>query len=329
VDLWSARRRFGSALNLNVHFHMLVPDGVYLTETETPYFRRLGAPTREELQSLVELIAQRVGRQLERRGLLRRDAESSHLTLEPSGEEEGLADLQSHSITYRIAVGAQRGRKAFTLQSLPPRGDSERTERVAQASGFSLHAGVAAEESARDKLERLCRYISRPAVAQERLSRTSEGRIRYSLKTPYRDGTTHVVFEPLDFLARLAALVPSPGVNLTRYHGVFAPNHRMRAQIVPSRRGAGTACTIDPRGGGGKAAKHVAMSWAQRLKRVFGIDIHACEHCGGAVKIIASIEESELIEAILAHVGLNRTDGPRSHTPAARGPPEGEFGFFD
>jgi hypothetical protein len=121
---------------------------------------------------------------------------------------------------------------------------------VAQASWFSVHAGVAAEESERDKLERLCRYISRPAVAQERLSRTADGRIRYSLKTPYRDGTTHVVFEPLDFLARLAALVPSPRVNLMQYHGVFAPNHRMRAQIGPSRRGAGTACSPARRGVG-------------------------------------------------------------------------------
>jgi hypothetical protein len=94
---------------------MLVPDGLYLTETETPYFRRLSAPTREELQSVVELTAQRVGRHLERRGLLRRDAESSHLTFERNGEEGELADLQSHSITYRIVVGAQRGRKAFTL----------------------------------------------------------------------------------------------------------------------------------------------------------------------------------------------------------------------
>jgi len=71
------------------------------------------------------------------------------------------------------------------------------------------------------------------------------------------------------------------------------------------------------------------MSWAQRLKRVFGIGIHACEFCGGAVKIIASIEDPEVIEAILAHVGLNRTDDPRSHTPQARGPPEGAFGFLD
>jgi hypothetical protein len=53
----------------------------------------------------------------------------------------------------------------------------------------------------------------------------------HPLKTPYHDGTTHVLFETLDFLARLAALVPSPGVNLTRYHGVFTPNHRLRGQI--------------------------------------------------------------------------------------------------
>ena len=86
---------------------------------------------------------------------------------------------------------------------------------MAQWSGFSLHAGVAADALERDKLERLCRYISRPAVATERLSQTADGRIRYTLKTPYRDGTTHVLFEPLDFLSRLAALVPSPGVNAT------------------------------------------------------------------------------------------------------------------
>jgi hypothetical protein len=96
---------------------------------------------------------------------------------------------------------------------------------VALVAGFWLHAGVAAEAHQRQKLERLCRYISRPAVAIERLALTEQGSIRYALKTPYRDGTTHVIFEPLDFLARLASLVPRPRVNLTRFHGVFAPNH--------------------------------------------------------------------------------------------------------
>jgi hypothetical protein len=81
---------------------------------------------------------------------------------------------------------------------------------------LSLHAGVSAEAHQRDKLERLCRYICRPAVSEKRLALTSNGNIRYQLKTPYRDGTTHVIFEPLDFIAKLAALVPKPRVNLTR-----------------------------------------------------------------------------------------------------------------
>src|SRR5271154_4458674 len=62
----------------------------------------------------------------------------------------------------------------------------------------------------REKLERLCRYVSRPPVASERLALTASGQVRYTLKTPYRDGTTHIVLEPLDLMARLAALVPTP-----------------------------------------------------------------------------------------------------------------------
>ena len=72
--------------------------------------------------------------------------------------------------------------------------------------------------SAWDKLERLCRYMTRPPVADKRLSFAPDGNIRYALKNPYRDGTTHVILEPMDFIARLAALVPRPRVNLVRYH---------------------------------------------------------------------------------------------------------------
>ena len=75
----------------------------------------------------------------------------------------------------------------------------------------------------------------RPAVSEKRLSLTRNGQVRYRLKTPYRDGTTHVIFEPLDFTARLAALVPKPRVNLTRFHGIFAPNSRHRVTVTPRR----------------------------------------------------------------------------------------------
>ena len=82
----------------------------------------------------------------------------------------------------------------FTLQTLPAEPDAPRPE-VAESSGFSLHAGIAAKASQRDKVERLARYVSRPPVATERLSLTQAGNVRYALKTPYRDGTTHVIFE--------------------------------------------------------------------------------------------------------------------------------------
>ncbi len=95
----------------------------------------------------------------------------------------------------------------FTLQTLPDcRPDNPFVDTVGKVAGFSLHAGVATRAHERDKLERLCRYIARPAVSTKRLSLTRNGHIRYELKTPYANGTTHVLFEPLDFISRLAAL---------------------------------------------------------------------------------------------------------------------------
>jgi hypothetical protein len=91
------------------------------------------------------------------------------------------------------------------------------TKGAAQYAGFSLHGGIGVEAEHRGKLERLARYVSRSPVSVERLALTTQGHVRYRLKTPYRDGTTDIALEPLDFIARLAALVPPPRVHLTRY----------------------------------------------------------------------------------------------------------------
>ncbi|MFT6956221.1 MAG: hypothetical protein ACJAYC_001225 [Halieaceae bacterium] len=93
----------------------------------------------------------------------------------------------------------------------------------------------------------------------------------YTLKTPYRDVTTQVAFGPVDFIARLAALVPKPRVNLTRYHGVLAPNHRWRRLVTPAKRGKGVK-PIASKEVRSPAERHATMTWAQRLKRVFNID---------------------------------------------------------
>ena len=138
------------------------------------------------------------------------------------------------SITYRIATGPHTGRKVVTLQTLP--GDDGLPEGEAgKVGGFSLHAGVAAEMHESRKLERLCRYIARPSISEKRRSISPQGRVRYQLKTPWRNGTTHVEFEPVDFIAKLAALVPPPRAHLTRFHGVFElPTQQEFGSTIPT-----------------------------------------------------------------------------------------------
>ena len=157
-------------------------------------------------------------------------------------------------------------------------------------------------------------------MSEKRLSLTSHGLVRYQLKTPYRDGTTHVLFEPLDFLARLAALVPKPRVNLTRFHGVFAPNCKLRSQVTPARRGKGRQRPGVESEEKAPAEKHASMTWAKRLKRVFDMDVQTCDACGGAVKIVAAIENPGAIKKILDHLDEQGAMPQAYHRPAVRGP---------
>jgi hypothetical protein len=317
-------QRFGSALNLNIHFHMIFLDGVYMpVEGAAPVFRHVPAPTGTELQELVQQIAARIGKVLEQRGLVERDMENAWLAMQ--GEVGPLDDLIGHSITYRIAVGPRTGQKLFTLQRVAARAEEAEQQgdhrSAANAGGFSLHAGLTIQLHQREKLERLCRYVSRPPIAVERLALTSSGQVRYPLKTAYRDGTTHIVLEPQDLMARLAALVPPPRMHLRRFHGVFAPHSKLRAAVTPAHRGVGSKA--DPADSGKPLTpRHVAMCWAQRLKRVFGIQIDTCTGCGGKLKVIASIEEPELIAKILAHREKSAPDQSQFELPlGARAPP--------
>lgn len=152
---------------------------------------RLAAKAGVGRQPFGSELARRIGRYLERQGLLERDAENSYLAGDAL-EVGAMEQLMGSSISYRIAVGPQQGRKVFTLQTLPVC-DEPFDAGVGKVAGFSLHGGVAALADQRQKLERLCRYISRPAISAKRLSLTPNGNVRYQVKTPYRDGTTHVI----------------------------------------------------------------------------------------------------------------------------------------
>ena len=158
-------------------------------------------------------------------------------------------------------------------------------------------------------------------MSEKRLSLLTNGDARYELKTPYRDGTTHVIFEPLDFIARLVALVPKPRVNLTRFHGVFAPNSAHRARVTPAKRGKGNnkVRSADAPEHTAPAERRAAMSWAQRLKRVFNIDIDTCKSCGGQVKVIACIEAPVVIEKTLTHLDRKDASGAAQQGRHQRG----------
>jgi Putative transposase len=82
----------------------------------------------------------------------------------------------------------------------------------------------------RQRLEQLCRYVTRPAIANERLQLNRAGQVVLRLKTAWHDGTTHIVMSPLEFMQRLAALVPRPRLHLIRFDGVLAPNAKLRAR---------------------------------------------------------------------------------------------------
>ncbi len=219
-------------------------------------------------------------------------------------------------------MGPNKGKKAFTLKTVSESEHNSKSGLVASLSGFSLHAGVAMAGSERDKIEKLCRYIARPAVSLDRLSLNQRGQVVYTLKKPYSDGTTHIVMTQLELLERLAALVPRPRVHLTRFAGVFAPHYKHRALVVPKPKVCLPEPQLEDQNEGPPPKPHTHkksnFTWARLLKRVFDIDVETCSRCGGKIKIIASIEDPRVIKKILTHLGL--PSQPPMPWPA-RGPP--------
>ena len=120
--------------------------------------------------------------------------------------------------------------------------------------GPELHADVSIAAHDRKGLERLCRYLARPPIPQDRLERRGDGKLVLSLKRTWKGGVKAVVFEPHALIARLAALVPAPYLQLRRFHGVFAPHHHLRSAIVPTPADA-SAVPVAPKRPG-------SMSWA-------------------------------------------------------------------
>ena len=205
---------------------MLILDGVYTLDQGATRFHEVGPPPPESLERLTARIVRRVYRRLVADGWLVEDDAHPWLDLE---ETDALDALRAASIRYRVALGPGAGRRTATLvdPSLA-RPETVKPFTVNQ-QGFSLNAAVACPAGNRDRLERLCRYVARPAIALERLSVNRRGEVLLALKRPYRDGTTHLKFTPADFMARLAAL-------LRAIHGAHPPGCLRQTRSAPADR---------------------------------------------------------------------------------------------
>jgi len=167
--------------------------------------------------------------------------------------------------------------------------------RHAHLEGCDLHANQAVPADDRTALERLCRYILRPPIAQDRLQLTPDGRVAVALKTAWADGTTHLLFEPVELLTKLAVLTPRPRINLLLYHGVLAPHARWRRDAVArdhderlsARPSADSPAPAAPRPvpppvpADGAPPAHVPhhtstprhQTWANLMRRAFALDV--------------------------------------------------------
>ena len=312
-------QRFGGALNLNVHVHALVLDGVFArNRAGVLAFHPVPRLTALDVAEVLATVEPRIARLLDRRGLGERD-DSAGETDACADEAPVLAGLAAASVQGIVALGRQRGARIRRLGDASGEIEARPLGRChARSNGFDLHAGLVVPAGQRERLERVCRYALRPPVAGERLSVTGAGQVLLHLRQRWADGTTHLVFDPVEFLGRLAVLVPRPRINLVLYHGVLGPRAAWRAGVVPREaalQGEGEPRTEDPSGAIGQgeadantpdAARRRARGrrWADLMQRTFGFDVLACPRCGGRLRLIALIDQAPVIQHILRHLGL-------------------------
>jgi hypothetical protein len=285
-----------------------------------------------DVAKLVRVVRDRVRRCLRRLGKWVDEADAADGG-DASDGGELLPELAAAAVQWRAALGERAGHRDARVGR---DGRSEpfalvKAPLCAECHGFSLHAAVVVAARDRERLEKLCRYAARPAVAESRLVEFADGRIGYVLKKRWRDGTTHVVMTKQVLMERLCALVPRPRRHLVTCHGVLAPAAGLRSRVVPRAANAGDSDGCGPAGravageaGGGSEVEELAgidgaavrellrrrvrvphapgerrrgrrrrYSWAELLARVFSIDVWLCPHYGGRRRRLTAIVGGE------------------------------------
>jgi hypothetical protein len=313
--------RFGSSLNPHFHFHLVVLDGVFTEIDGEARFDEATYFSADDARALAPILQRRVLRLFQRRDLLDEHTVDDMLTWQGTG-------------------------------------------------GFSVDASVRIRGSDRAGRERLIRYCARPPFALDRLRierepgtrrrpagagdagpsgtgstpRTSESvgvrRVFYQPARPTADGRTLLALSPLEFLETLSRLIPAPRVHRHRYHGVLAPNARLRARVValgrdepntseaedgsPGTPGDKPAAPFQEDSAATLAGDAARSRWARLLARIYEVFPLRCPDCGSDMRILAFLTDPEPTGAILRCLDLPHT-APR--LSPARAPPQAALGL--
>jgi len=287
-------QRADSGLRLNLHFHALVIDGIFLRQDDwlaKPTFHALPPPSDEQIAHVAIAVRCKVLCLLEEAGHTLGDADAFETFDDFSEREPVLAACAAASTAGTVAVFVRAALPGERWRD-PMQAPVLTSTRCVNADGFSLHANTHVGANDRKGLEKLCRYAARPPIAMKRLRWLEGGKIAYDLKRVWSDGSLAVVFEPLDFIAKLLPLMPPIRVNQIRFHGVLAPAASMRNQIVPEAPQAR------------RDKRPTNYCWAELMARVFEFDVLKCPKCSGPMRLVATITDRETIQARLAASGL-------------------------
>ena len=303
-------QRFDSALRLNVHFHTLVLDGVYVKSDDGELrFLRLPRPSEDDVYEVAMRTATRVKAYLEKRGR----------TSNEQSNGDGAGEIEP-ALGACYDVAARAPKKVIVDGHRMGKG-----EIAVIVDGFNVYAGDAMDGRDRKRVERMCRYLARPPIATARLTETGDGdELRYELKKAWRDGTRFVRLDPYELLARICAMVPPPWFNMIRFHGVLAPNAKLREQVVasakpyvpPNENTAPNPLQLPLFGKefdepDANVSHKRRKPWAWLLRHVFAIDVNVCPKCNGRMNWRLVALTADAIREGLARVGL-----------APRGPPK-------
>lgn len=312
--------RFDSQLRLNVHFHVFTSDGVFARdEFGEMRFCQLPPPSDADVERLVGRIKRRIEQLVA-------------CQVDPDAGD----DIDDEPMAAVIAEAHhRRTHRRFTWSDGPDNPPAK--GRCSNLDGFSLHADVAVTACDRAGLARMLRYGARPPLAQNRLALRPDGQVVYRLRKPTTAGRSEVVFTPEAFIRRLAALIPPPWLNLTRFHGVFAPASAARPAVlalvpqpdapVASNDVCNATTDIEvtepPTDLTPQPSAH-RIGWAELLKRTMDIDVQTCPRCGGRMRLVQLVKDKPVIDKILSHLNLP-TDPPP--VASARPPPQTELAW--